>query len=134
MAGGLAGNGPGNLSGETDLATLLATIEPMLDPRPHDYVPMTGTEPPPAGWLAIVREDEGIAVISPCDEGPWARITLTVHSSLDAVGLTAAVSTALATAGLSANMIAGLHHDHILVPWPKRHAALEAIRTLETIA
>jgi hypothetical protein len=39
-----------------------------------------------------------------------------VHSALDAAGLTAAVSTALADAGLSCNVIAGHHHDHLLVP------------------
>lgn len=123
-----------NLTGETDLARLLATLRPVLDDRPHDYVPMTGAEPPPAGWLAIVREAEGIAAIAPADHGAWSRITLTVHSSLEAIGLTAAVSTALAAHGISANMIAGLHHDHILVPWDRRHDAMAALDRLGAAA
>lgn len=75
--------------------------------------------------LATITETEGITVVVPADtaraaghgdafEAAW--LTLTVHSSLDAVGLTAAVSTALAEAGIACNMIAGFYHDHLLVP------------------
>lgn len=132
MAGGMAGDGPGDLNGETDLARLLAKLAPVLDERPYDYVPIDGSAPPMPGWLAMVREAEGIAAIGPVDTGGWARITLTVHSSLEAVGLTAAVATALMRAGISANMIAGIRHDHILVPWDKRFAAMNTIQMLET--
>ncbi len=46
-------------------------------------------------------------------------ITLNVHSSLEAVGSTAAFATALGEAGISCNVLAGYFHDHILVPAPK---------------
>ena len=59
-----------------------------------------------------------------------AWITLRVHSALDAVGLTAAVSTALAGAGISCNVIAGYHHDHLLVPADRAADALEALSGL----
>ena len=60
----------------------------------------------------------------------WARITLSVHSSLEAVGLTARVSAALAARGISANIVAAVHHDHIFVPWQLREEALAALREL----
>ncbi|CCA53561.1 hypothetical protein SVEN_0274 [Streptomyces venezuelae ATCC 10712] len=60
-----------------------------------------------------------------------ARITLRVHSALDAVGLTAAVAGALAEAGLSCNVVAGFHHDHLFV----EHArAQEALAVLDRLA
>ena len=72
--------------------------------------------------LPVVLRAEGIDV-----QGPFARITLRIHSSLAAVGLTAAVSAALAQAGISANMVAGYHHDHILL------AAADAVRALAVL-
>jgi len=57
-------------------------------------------------------------------------ITLRVHSSLVAVGLTAAVSDALAQRGISCNVLAGFHHDHLLVPTWRRDEALEILRGL----
>jgi hypothetical protein len=53
-----------------------------------------------------------------------------VHSALDAVGLTAAVSRALADAGVSCNVIAGAHHDHLLVPFERGEEALAVLRGL----
>ena len=77
--------------------------------------------------FALVREEEGLAAIRPDPAGEWARISLGVHSSLDAVGLTAALSTRLAKAGIGANMIAGLRHDHLFVPWERREEALDLL-------
>ena len=59
-----------------------------------------------------------------------ACITLRIHSSLAAVGLTAAVSGALAAEGISANMIAGFHHDHILLPAADADRALDILKGL----
>jgi hypothetical protein len=60
----------------------------------------------------------------------WARITLNVHSSLAAVGLTAAVSQALAGAGIPANIVAAACHDHVFVPWDRRADALAILHRL----
>ena len=60
----------------------------------------------------------------------WAWITLGVTSDLTAVGLTAVVSTALADAGLSCNVIAGLRHDHLLVPHDEAERAMGVLRDL----
>ena len=99
----------------------------MLDPVEYGFE--TVAEAPPLGdAFALIREDEGVTVISPGTG--WARITLTVHSSLAAVGLTAAVSAALAAEGIPANIVAAFHHDHIFVPWDRREEALAVLQRL----
>lgn len=61
----------------------------------------------------------------------YRLITLNVHSSLDAVGLTAAFSAKLAEKNISANVVAAYYHDHIFVPEEKAEQALEAILELQ---
>lgn len=62
------------------------------------------------------------------DMAAW--ITLRVHSALDAVGLTAAVSLALTDAGLSCNVVAGFHHDHVFVPYDRAAQAVDVLKAL----
>ena len=76
---------------------------------------------------AAAAEERGLAATFPC-----RRIELRVHSALDAVGLTAAVAGALADAGLSANVIAGAHHDHLLVAADSAEQALAVVQDLVT--
>ncbi len=90
-----------------------------------------GPVPPEA--RASFIEDEGLSVILPAPaESPdaMAQITLDVHSALDGVGLTAAVSMALAEAGIPCNMVAAHHHDHAFVPVAQADAALNILRAL----
>jgi hypothetical protein len=126
----MAGQDGRRLSGESDLARLLATMAPRLHDEPYAIRLLAGGETPPAGAFALIAEDEGRTLIAAEPGGAWARISLTVHSDLAAIGLTAALSGALAGAGISANVVAGFHHDHIFVPWPRRHDALAALATL----
>jgi uncharacterized protein len=63
-----------------------------------------------------------------------AWITLRVHSALDAVGLTAAVATALAAAGLSCNVVAGYHHDHLFLPYDHAETAMRVLHDLTRTA
>ena len=64
-------------------------------------------------------------------EGPdFARITLMVHSDLGGVGLTAAVSGALANAGIACNMVAAFHHDHAFVPAARGENAIRVLYAL----
>jgi hypothetical protein len=129
------------VSGETDLGRLLRALVPHLDDRIFAFGVIPHGRALPAGLSAIgtVEEDEGLTVIAPLDQlaaaaiehsGPLAKISLTVHSSLEAVGLTAAVSAALAHAGISANVVAGYFHDHIFVPWDRREDAVTELRAL----
>jgi uncharacterized protein len=63
-----------------------------------------------------------------------AWITLNVHSDLAAVGLTAAFSGALGQAGISCNVVAGVHHDHLFVPIDQAQRAMEALHALSRSA
>lgn len=61
-----------------------------------------------------------------------AWLSLTVQSSLEAVGLTAAFSKILGDAGISCNVLAGFHHDHILVPVERADDAIAALRRVSS--
>jgi GNAT superfamily N-acetyltransferase len=122
-------------SGERDLQVLLATMSPEL--RPGRFVFATTAEIPPGCTpVVVVREDEGVTVVLPQEEADRlglgydyvaAMITLRVHSALDAVGLTAVVAQRLATAGLSCNVVAGYHHDHLFVPAERAEEAVDLL-------
>ncbi len=88
---------------------------------------------------ATVHEDEGITYVVTVEQAEEAGalvvfeaawLTLTVHSSLAAVGLTAAVSRSLADAGIPCNVLAGYHHDHLLVPESRADDATAILRAL----
>jgi hypothetical protein len=123
--------------GETSLTALLRGMEPELHDRPYGYGLWMGGGLPFAPF-ATVAEAEGPTVVAHLAEieaagmvsDPWARISLTIHSDLTAVGLTAAFAGALGAVGISANVIAGLYHDHIFVPWDRRQDAVAALRAL----
>lgn len=121
-----------------DLAELLRSMEPIQRAGEFVFVsaPTLSTD---VVVEASVREAEGISYVLSRESADQfglayeyvaAWITLTVHSALNAVGLTAAVSTALARDGISCNVIAGLRHDHLLVPVDLADAALRSLRQL----
>ena len=115
------------MEGERDLSRLLQSLDPKLHSERYSF---SATLEPALqdGQFALVREAEGLTSIRPDPAGEWARISLGVHSSLVAVGLTAALSSRLADAGISANIVAGLFHDHLFVPWGRREEALGLLR------
>ena len=121
------------------LRDLLVSLSPQIRPGtfvfvsfPHGSQQLTKLDP--IGWF---QEDEGISAIVPeeqaCDiefETIFRCIKLGVDSKLDDVGLTAAVSTALADAGISANVVAALQHDYIFVPKAKAEQAIAVLMEL----
>ena len=128
--------------GETDLGRLLRGLAPALDDVPYAFCLLpAGREEAPffAEARGMFREAEGVTLLLPTDaahrlglsyDGEWARITLTIHSSLAAVGMMAAVSRALADAGISTNPVAAFYHDHLFVQWSKRDLAVRRIKEL----
>ncbi|QGV82223.1 ACT domain-containing protein [Streptomyces ficellus] len=128
------------MSGERDLSRLLAGMRPELNAGHFVFVTVDGPAVPPGLHPAVtVAESEGLTLVVPQEEADAASlpydyvagwITLRVHSALGAVGLTAAVSRELADAGLSCNVVAGFHHDHLFVEHDRAGDALTALRRL----
>ena len=121
----------------SDLSEMLTGMKPTLRAGRYRFAPH-GPDEDFIDLLhrtfAMVREDEGMTLVIRArreDPGPiFAGITLQVHSALEGVGLTAAVATTLAEAGIPCNVIAAYHHDHIFVPWERRAEAMERLEKL----
>lgn len=125
------------MSGEHDPTTLLASMEPVLDPE--TYVFCTAPEVPQVPALMIFQEAEGWTFILPkklaAEEGiegefECQRITLNIHSALEAVGFLAKIIPALAAEGMGVNPVAGFYHDHLFVPADRGEDALAALLKL----
>ena len=127
-----------------DFATLLSNMTPALNPGRFAFVTLSpGSTLDLNSVVASIREPEGLSVVLPAqfalDQGlpvafTAAWITLTVHSDLAAVGLTAAFSNALAQVGISCNVVAGTHHDHLFVPVEQAQMAMDALHALQQSA
>jgi hypothetical protein len=130
------------MTGETDLKKLLATMTPDLLPDVYVFATLTPGTSQPAGLdpVMVFREREGVTLIVTEDAARAAgltasfrcrMITLNIHSSLEAVGFLAAITTRLATAGMGVNPVSAFYHDHLFVPAGR---ADEAIGILESLA
>lgn len=127
------------MTGKTNLEEILKTLRPEW--HEGEYVFCSFMEMPDDASEAIMwfRETEGITLIvrkETADRKKWpysfvaAWITLTVNSSLEAVGLTAAFSFALSGEGISCNVVAGFYHDHLFVPSGDAARALHVLQGL----
>jgi hypothetical protein len=130
------------MAGETDLAKLLSSMSPVLMPDEYVFLTFSGAqygdykelEP-----IVSILESEGLTLVVSKEkadtqcfeyEGIYRKLTLEVHSSLEAVGLTAAFATKLTENGISANVVAGFFHDHIFVQRDEAQRAINALREL----
>ena len=128
----------------SNLDQLLASMQPELNEGVYIFSTVqadrdvSGLAP-----VATFREREGLTII--IDEHTAVReglpvlfraawITLTVHSDLQAVGLTAAVAEALTEASISCNVVAAAFHDHIFVPVERATDALAQLAGLQVRA
>ena len=125
----------------SDLAVLLASMQPELHAGVWAWCALPpGASMDGADAVATVREAEGLTIVVAEAEAlarAWpvafrsAWITLTVQSDLAAVGLTAAFARALGDAGISCNVIAGVHHDHLFVPVARAADAMAMLQALQ---
>jgi hypothetical protein len=130
------------MSGETNLTKLIASMTPVLNESEYvfgildsiDYTQLALLNP-----IGTFQEKEGLTIIvakHKADEfniaysGVFKCITLNVHSSLDAVGLTAAVSTKLTQSNISANVVAAYYHDHVFIASKDAEKALAELNIL----
>ena len=129
------------MSGVVELGDLLKHMAPSLDPADYTFCTVQGgvADYVQLDPLCTFVEAEGLTLILTVAsaeqaqlqfEGTYKRIALTVHSSLDAVGLTAAVSAKLTAAGISANVVAAYYHDHVFVQSQHAAKAMESLSSL----
>ena len=132
------------MAGETELQKLLAAMKPALYEGEFTFCTVSPElfeqlHVQPIGWF---WETEGITLIverSAADsagleyEFAWRMITLTVHSSLEAIGFLAAVTSKLALAGISVNPVSGYYHDHLFVPSEKAGTVMKLLIGLWTM-
>lgn len=130
------------MNGEKNLDVLLSTMKPVLNDG--DYVFCSVQNPGMVNGAEVImsfRESEGTTLVMEkrvADDRLLAYsfvaswITLTVHSSLEAVGLTAAFATALAAENISCNVVAGYFHDHIFVEKREAPKAMEVLERLSS--
>ena len=127
------------MTGELHLDSMLADLKPSLHPGEFVFCSLPGAcygDYAELAPLASMLEPEGLSLVLPREAADRSGIdydschcciSLGVHSSLEAVGLTAAIAARLADRGISANVIAGCLHDHILVPAARAGDALDAL-------
>jgi hypothetical protein len=128
------------MSGETDIQKLVQGMKPRLNQGEFVFCILDSFQYANSlNPLCLFQEEEGVTVIIPKHQADNASlshavvcawITLTVYSSLEAVGLTAAVSKALTDANISCNVIAAYHHDHIFVPIQDAQHAMKVLENL----
>jgi uncharacterized protein len=125
----------------SNLTELLASMTPVLNDGVYVFSTVAhDTDLSGVDVVAMIREREGISVIL-AEEDAYkldlevvfraAWISLTVHSDLEAVGLTAAFARALGDFNVSCNVIAGLYHDHIFVPVAQAQLAMQVLNDLQ---
>ena len=124
------------------LDQLLAALQPKLNPGVFVFAQVDKlSDALQLDALAAFRESEGVTVVVPEAQALRAGlaigfraawITLQVPSDLQAVGLTAAFSKALADAGISCNVMAAVHHDHLFVPADRGEDALACLQRLQS--
>ena len=125
------------MAGETDISALLKSLKPNLNDGSYVFVCLQAVNQKTRDHILFeFKEAEGITIVlrkEKADEfnldyefvSSW--ITLNVHSALEAVGLTAAVSTALTKHNISCNVVAAYYHDHIFVPIKDTVNAMEVL-------
>lgn len=125
------------MSGEKDLQKLLKSMKPELNEGEFVFCKIETVDILNLNDIEMLfREKEAITLILKKEKADELKleysvimswITLSVHSSLEAIGLTAAFSNALSQKGISCNVVAAFYHDHIFVNKKEAEKAMEVL-------
>ncbi|MGY3233908.1 hypothetical protein ACVWZ4_005552 [Bradyrhizobium sp. USDA 4472] len=129
------------VTGERDLGALLKSMKPEMLDGIFVFCPIAPSASIPAiiSPMLTFREREGTTLVIPREQAeatglryafPSRLITLTVHSTLDAVGFLAAITARLAAAGISVNAVSAFHHDHLFVPCDRADEAMALLQNM----
>ncbi|WP_298506571.1 ACT domain-containing protein [uncultured Maribacter sp.] len=113
------------MAGEANLQELIKGISPKLHDGEYVFCTVKNIDKiPRKDTICEFKEQEGTTIVIEKNKADSLQlkyefiaswITLTIHSALDAVGLTAAIATELTKHKISCNVVAGYFHDHIFV-------------------
>ena len=128
------------MTGQTNLSDVLQSLQVSCDNVEYGFATVKHQPAPDSQILGTFRENEGITIVGAKEyfeknhipyEGPYVKLTIEIHTSLELVGLTAAIADKLAKNNISANVVAAYFHDHIFVPFGLRKKAIDAINSLD---
>lgn len=128
------------MTGSTNLSHLLASMSPDLRDETFVFITIAAGAPiPNVGAVMQFNEAEGVTLIAPKDaaeaaglafEFPCRMITLNIHSSLEAVGFLAVITTHLAKLSVGVNPVSGFYHDHLFIPAERVDDVMQALAEL----
>ncbi|WP_047097740.1 ACT domain-containing protein [Chryseobacterium lactis] len=129
------------MEGEISLKNILKNLNPALNEGKYVYCTVNEIDTiPMSKILFLFKETESVTMVLKKEDAEALNldfsyvaswITLEVHSSLSAVGLTAKFSQALSDAGISCNVVAAYFHDHIFVDEKDAAKAIEVLNALK---
>lgn len=128
------------MTGQTNLQEVLNSMQVSCDDVEYGFAVVEPTTLIAVSeLLGTFNEPEGLTLIATKDylekmsitcEGPFAKLTIDIHTSLELVGLTAVLATKLAESEVSANVVAAFYHDHVFVQYSLRQKAIDALHSL----
>jgi hypothetical protein len=129
------------MSGETNLTILLKSMKPILQDGEYVFcsVDYQNTSYLTLDPICVFREDEGLTlvILRECADANnisyssvFRMVTLSIHSSLEAIGFLATITNKLAMHGISVNPISAYYHDHLFIPASRAYEVIEILQAL----